>query len=58
LLLRFPHQASAFVDAPDQALQQRLGRPPFLRRMLRRNDCCISSRASAIRTPGGRKGPP
>lgn len=58
LLLRFPHQASAFVDAPDQALQQRLGRPPFLRRTLRRNDCCTSSRASDIRTPGGRKGPP
>lgn len=58
LLLRFLYQASAFVDAPDQPLQQRLGRPPFLRRTLRRNDCCTSSRAADIRTPGGRNGPP
>ena len=58
LLLRFHHQIFAFVDAIDQALEQRLRVPPFLRRTLRRNDCCTSPSASDIRRPGGRKGPP
>lgn len=58
LFLRFHHQASAFVDATDQPLQQQLCLPLFLRRTLRRSDCCTSPSASDIRTPGGRKGPP
>lgn len=58
LFLRFHHQAFSFVDAIDQAFEQRLRVPPFLSRTLRRNDCCTAPSASDIRRPGGRKGPP
>ena len=58
LFVRFHHQVPPFVDAADQPLEQRLCFPPFFCRTLRRNDCFTSSSASAIRIPGGRKGPP
>lgn len=58
LFLRFHHQAFSFVDAIDQAFEQRLRAPPFLSRTLRRNDRCTSPSASDIRRPGGRNGPP
>ena len=46
------------VDEPGQATQERLGSPPFFASRFRPRDCLTSPRASAIRRPGGRSGPP
>lgn len=46
------------VDAVGQATQLLLSGPPFFASKLRWIDSCTSSKASAIRRPGGCSGPP
>lgn len=56
-LLRF-HQDQSLVDAGGQPAQLLLREPPFFASKFRWSDCRTSSKASAIRTPGGWRGPP
>jgi hypothetical protein len=52
-VLGLPDRAQAAVDEPGQPPQERLGAPPFFAARLRSIDWRTSSRASAIRKPGG-----
>jgi len=46
------------VDTPREPAEAVVHRPPFFASRLRCKDCRTSLRASAIRSPGGCKGPP
>jgi hypothetical protein len=53
-----PDRVEAAVDATGQSVELLLGEPPFCSSTSRRIDSRTSLNASAIRTPGGRIGPP
>lgn len=57
-LLRGPYLREAAVDAAGQALKLIVSAPPFFASRLRCKDSRTSRKASAIRKPGGRSGPP
>ena len=57
LLLGFD-QVQSLVDAGGQPVQLLLREPPFFTSRFRWTDCRTSSKASAIRNPGGSRGPP
>ncbi len=58
LLQGLAYDIEAAVNAPSQALQQRLCRPPFFASRLRSSESRTSCKASLIRKPGGCSGPP
>lgn len=57
-LLFGPDVVEAAVDATGQAVQLLFGEPPFFSSKFRWIDSRTSSKAAAIRNPGGSSGPP
>ena len=56
--LRLLDRIKSPVDEPGQAAQERFTTPPFFAPRFRPRDCRTSPNASAIRSPGGWRGPP